>query len=49
MKRWLSAMDDRSACRQGINVPPKEDKVSDAVRAEKIAKLVKNKKRIKHV
>jgi len=41
LKRWLSAMDDRSACQQGINVPPKEDTVSDVVRAEKIAKFVK--------
>jgi len=41
LKRWLSAMDDRSACQQGINIPPKEDTVSDIVRAEKIAKFVK--------
>lgn len=40
LKRWLSALDDRSACQQGINVPPKEDTVSDVVRAEKIAKFV---------
>jgi hypothetical protein len=25
---------------QGINVPPKEDKVTDVVKAEKIAKFV---------
>ncbi|PCI53241.1 MAG: glutathione S-transferase [Alphaproteobacteria bacterium] len=41
LKRWLSAMDDRSACQQGINVPPKEDAVSDIARAEKIARFVK--------
>lgn len=42
LKRWLNAMDNRKACRKGINIPPKEEDVSDVVRAKKITKFVNN-------
>ena len=40
LKRWLDAMDNRAACQKGINVPPKKENDSAAVRAQKIAKFV---------
>lgn len=40
LKRWLIAMDNRAACQKGINVPPKKENDSAAVRAQKIAKFV---------
>ncbi len=42
LKRWLNAMEHRKACQKGINIPPKEEDVSDVVRAKKIAKFVNN-------
>jgi len=42
LKRWLKVMDNRTACQKGINVPPKKENDSAAVRAQKIAKFVEN-------
>lgn len=42
LKRWLNVMDNRAACQKGINVPPKKENDSAAVRAQKIAKFVEN-------
>jgi len=40
LKRWLNATDNRKACQKCIHIPPKEEEVSDLVRAEKISRFV---------
>lgn len=40
LKRWLNAMDNREACKKGINVPPGKENNSPVIKARKIANFV---------